>query len=572
MLKRPPWYALVTPLLIVLVGALIGCTSQPAEAPKAGDTGKTGPDVGLKVPESIPQGKSSPGAPTAASPGPVTKAASPVARGEPKGRIVYAWHTALSPQWLDPQENQAVITPYGFQYALHDALVKHLPGQVFAPSLAESYEIAPDFKSATFKLREGIKFHNGDPIAPEDVKFTYEKYRGANSKILKDKTERIETPDARTVRFIFKEPFLDFQVLYGSPASGAGWIVPKKHYEQVGPDGFKNNPIGAGPYKFVRQTGGNEVELEAFTDYWRKTPNVKTVIIRGIAEDATRVAQLQTGEADFINFVPGQLLDVVKQDPRLQLAPLRAGNFFLEFPGFERPDNAFNKKQVREAVSLALDRKAISEAEEGGLSTFTGNWIPEDWPGAIPAPEPEYNPAKAKQLLAEAGVPNGFEVDALTPLPPYFSLGERVVTSLREIGIRTKLAQMERGAFLAKSAEGTDAFKGIVLNVTAAPGDAASRIRSYAICPPKGASSRTCVPEIDERFAKYEASTSPQEREQLLTEIQKYMIDNYTFVSIYRAAFINAQGPRIANKWDEILGAIPQYVYIGPYEDIQVKE
>ena len=166
-MKRFSWYAFLTALLIA---ALAGCTSQPTESPKTGDAGKTGSGAELKVPQSIGQAQATPGAQGAASPGPaaaVTTAAAPGERGEPRGRVVYAWHTALSPAWLDPQENPALITPYGFQYALHDALVKHLPGQPFAPSLAESYEIAPDFRSATFKLREGAKFPNGDPVTPE---------------------------------------------------------------------------------------------------------------------------------------------------------------------------------------------------------------------------------------------------------------------------------------------------------------------------------------------------------------------------------------------------------------------
>ena len=146
-------------------------------------------------------------------------------------------------------------------------MIKHLPGQPLAPSLAESYEIAPDFKSATFKLRPGIKFHNGDPVTPEDVKFTYENYRGVWAKLFKDKLDRIESPDPRTVRFLFKEPFVDFLVLYGSPASGAGWIVPAKYYQQVGPDGFKKAPIGAGPYKLVRQSADTEFAFEAVPEY-----------------------------------------------------------------------------------------------------------------------------------------------------------------------------------------------------------------------------------------------------------------------------------------------------------------
>lgn len=561
---------------------LAGCTtSAPQPSPEAA---QRSPEATKSAPPvAAPKAASPVAATNAASPAaspmgavktssPVSSpAASPIAvnRAEPKGKITYAFHTGLSPAWLDPQENPALITPYCFQYALHDALVKHMPGQPFAPSLAESYEIAPDFKSATFKLRDGIKFHDGTPVTSEDVKFTYENYRGANAKILKSKTEKIDLPDARTVKFTFKEPFLDFLVLYGSPATGAGWVIPKKYYEQVGPDGFKQKPIGAGPYKFVRQSS-DLFEFEAFPEYWRKTPHVKSLVFIGVAEEATRVAQLQTGEIDFVNSVPGQLVETVRNDPKLTLAPVLTSPFWIEFVGFEQPDSPFHDKRVRQAVSLAMDRQAFSDAESAGLSQPAYNWIPADWPGAIDGSATTYDPVRARQLMADAGFPNGFDVEQLTPLPPFFSLAERVITSLREIGIRTKLNTMERAVFITKTGEGPGALNGLVLNVTGAPGDAASRIRAWAIC--GGSNSRTCLPEIDEPFARYEKSVDPKEREQLLTEIQQYIIDNYVFVPIYRSAFINAQGPRIANNWEEIIGSVPQYVYVGPYEDVRLKE
>ena len=189
------------------------------------------------------------------------------------------------------------------------------PARPFAPSLAESYEVAPDFKSATFKLRPNIKFHDGSPVTPDDVKFTYMNYRGANAKILHDKLDRIDAPDDRTVKFFFKEPFVDFMMIYGSPSSGAGWIVPKAYYEKVGKDGFKNNPIGAGPYRFVKQRAGSELELEAFTDYWRKVPSIKTLIFLGIPEVATRFAVLKTGEVDAAYAIQGDLFQTMRQDP-----------------------------------------------------------------------------------------------------------------------------------------------------------------------------------------------------------------------------------------------------------------
>ncbi|HEX2172869.1 MAG TPA: ABC transporter substrate-binding protein, partial [Dehalococcoidia bacterium] len=339
-----------------------------------------------------------------------------------------------------------------------------------------------------------------------------------------------------------------------------------------GPDGYKQHPIGAGPYKFVRQTPGQELEFEAFTDYWRKSPAVKTLVIKGIAEDSTRVAQLQTGEADLVNLVPGPLIDAVKSDNRLQLTATLCCSFWLEFPRWEDADSPFHDVKVRQAISLALDRQALSDAETAGLSPLEGNWISEDWPGAIKGPQLSFDPARAKQLLAEAGFPNGFDVEDFTPWPPYNSLGERIVTQLRDnLGIRFgRLNTMERGAAQAKLSEGREAFRGILMNVSGSPGDAAVRIRTFATC--QGSASRTCVPEIDEKFARYEASTNPQERTQLLNEIQQYMIDNHIFVPVYRLAFVVAQGPKVANETQEIWGSIPQYIYVGPYEDLRSTE
>lgn len=557
----------------LFLGAMMSACTQ--EAPQAGQAGSPNPPASAQP--TIQRG-----APDSASPeaSPVTRAAtvqpSPEtgaarASGPAEGTITYLFNTSLPPDWLDPQGNSATVTPYVFQYALHDAVVKHLPGQPFAPSLAESYDIAEDFRSATFTLRDGIKFHDGEPVTSEDVKFTFENYHGAGANVLHEKTERIETPDARTVIFRFKEPFLDFLTLYGSPATGAGWVVPKKYYEEVGPDGFKQKPIGAGPYRFVRQVAGSEVEFEAVADYWRIAPTVETFVIKGVTEDATRLAAIQTGEADLNVTVQGLLVDTARQDPNLKLTGvMTGGTFWLEMPGFEEPDHPFNNVKVRQAVSLALDRQAMGDAEEAGFAGMEGNWIPSDWPGALERPLPEHNLEQAKQLMVEAGYPAGFEVPDLTPFPPYFSMGERIISALREIGIRTRLSSMERGAFLTKVSGGPGQFQGLLLNYASQPGDAASRIRTYATCGSN--SSRICLPEIEEKLKQYDASVDLQEREQLIKEIQSYMLDNYIFIPVYRHAIITAQGPRIANPPEEIWGAIPQFPAFGPYEEARLKQ
>src|SRR5881392_1491820 len=162
------------------VASLLAACGSPPPSQLAAPAATQAPlGLATQAPISTPQPAGAAAKPEATAP--------TVARTEPKGRVVYAWHTTISPAWLDPQENPPQVTPYNFQYCLHDALVKHMPGKTFAPSLAESYEIAPDYKSATFKLRPGIKFHDGSPVTPDDVKFSFEKYHGANAGILHDK-------------------------------------------------------------------------------------------------------------------------------------------------------------------------------------------------------------------------------------------------------------------------------------------------------------------------------------------------------------------------------------------------
>ena len=142
----------------------------------------------------------------------------------PKGKMVLAWHVGIATRWLDPQEHDGGATPDNFLMALHDALIKNSGTDLYDHlALAERYEFAQDAKSATFWLRKGIKFHHGEPVTPEDVKFSFEHYRGAWADVLKEKTERVEIVDDRTVRFQFKEPFLDFPLIMGtSNVSGAG--------------------------------------------------------------------------------------------------------------------------------------------------------------------------------------------------------------------------------------------------------------------------------------------------------------------------------------------------------------
>src|SRR5205809_812075 len=227
------------------------------------------------------------------------------AAGGPEGQLTWGVHLSLVTRWLDPGEMEGILTPFLFYYALHDALVKPMPGHAMAPSLAESWTMGKDALSYDFVLRKGVRFHNGDPVTAEDVKFTFERYKGAGGKLLREKVREVQVVDPGRVRFHLREPWPDFMTFYGTSATGAGWIVPKKYVDRVGEDGFKKAPVGAGPYRFVSFTPGVELVLEAFEGYWRKTPNVKRLVLRAMPEETTRAAALKKGEVDIVYLLSG---------------------------------------------------------------------------------------------------------------------------------------------------------------------------------------------------------------------------------------------------------------------------
>src|SRR5262245_32668505 len=173
------------------------------------------------------------------------------ALASPEGTLTWGVHITLASRWLDPAETEGIITPFMVLYAPHDALVKPMPAGPNTACLAESWTQSKDGLTYEFVLRKGIKFHNGDPVTAEDVKFSFDRYKGAGAKVLKEKVKEIQIVDHGRLRFHLREPWPDFMTFYGTSATGAGWVVPKAYVEKVGDDGFKKHPIGAGPYKFV---------------------------------------------------------------------------------------------------------------------------------------------------------------------------------------------------------------------------------------------------------------------------------------------------------------------------------
>ncbi len=483
----------------------------------------------------------------------------------PEGQMTWAVHVSLAPTWFDPAETSGIITPFMFLYALHDALVKPMPGQPMAASLAESWSATPDGLVYEFVLRKGVRFHNGEPVTAEDVKFSLERYRGTAAATYKARIAAVEVVDPQRVRFRFKRPWPDFMTFYGTPATGAGWIVPKKYVEKVGDDGFKKAPVGAGPYKFVSFTPGVELVLEAYEQYWRKTPSVKRLVFKAVPDESTRLAMLKRGEADIAYSIRGALAEELRRTPGLTLKPnYPPGTFWLNFIEQWGLKSPWHDRRVRLAANLAIDRHAINQAETLGFSKITYSLIPSAFDFFWQPPAYPFDPAKARQLLAEAGYANGLDAGDYYCDVSYDNLGEAVVNYLKAVGIRVQLRPLERAAFFAQWRE--KKLRNIVQSGSGAFGNAATRLEAFVAA--GGAYVYGSYPDIDGLFQEQASETDRKKREAVLHRIQQLMHEKAMIVPIWELAFINGHGPSVAESG---LGLITNHAYSSPYEDLKLK-
>jgi peptide/nickel transport system substrate-binding protein len=483
----------------------------------------------------------------------------------PEGTLTIGLHVTLVSRWLDPGETEALITPFMVLYALHDGLVKPMPGGLNTPSLAESWTVSKDGTAYEFLIRKNARFHNGDPVSAEDVKFSFDRYTGGGAKLLKDKVKEVQIVAANRVRFLLKEPWPDFLASYGTSATGAAWIVPKKYIERGGEEGFKKAPIGAGPYKFVSFTAGIELVLEAFPDYWRKAPNIKRLVMRSIPEESTRAAAVRTGEVDLAYLLSAPIADELRRTPGMRIvAPLVYGIYWLDFLDQWDKKSPWSDRRVRLAASLAIDRPAINQAEMLGLGKVTGSFVPPTFEFALAIEPPKLDPKRARQLLAEAGYANGFDAGDLTPLPPYTGLGEAVGGYLQGIGIRTRVRTMERASYLSAWRE--KKLKGLLIGATGAAGNAAARVEPFFTR--NGIYAYGSLPEIDELFQRQAREPDKKAREALLHQIQRMVADQTLAAPIFQQAFIWGVGPRVAEAGASLIEGYP---YAAPCEDLKLK-
>jgi peptide/nickel transport system substrate-binding protein len=383
-----------------------------------------------------------------------------------KGTLVIALDT-LGAQTLDPiLETRAPHAHY--QAPIFDSILWFDPEKGgIGPGVAERWEMAPDGQSWIFYVRQGQRWHNGDPVTAHDVKFSLERTmspEAVSGRVagLRQEVDRIEVQDDYTVRVYTKGTLPYFPEGLSRAVFQEGQLMPKKYIEAVGVEEFRKKPIGSGPWKFVRSVSGDRVEYEAINyPHWRGTPQFKNLTILLIPEESTRVAMVRTGEAAIGSISPESLKEIKAAKLRTVTVPGTMQAVF-QFYGSYRPevkDSPVADARVREALSLAINRQQIIDHVMDGQALWPMPFATFRYSVDMDQPRWEswakealrYDPEHAKKLLAEAGYPNGFRLTfwniALPGTPFMTQIGEAVTGFWQKIGVQVDIKAVEFGTF-----------------------------------------------------------------------------------------------------------------------------
>jgi peptide/nickel transport system substrate-binding protein len=498
----------------------------------------------------------------------------PGAAAKPEGTLTVAVATFGNERWLPNLyvgAEDVVLKP------MYENLLSRDPktGDL-TPMLAERWQVLDGGRTWKFHIRKGVRFHNGAELTAEDVRFTFTmiaKEGSANSLAPEFRAiKSMEVEDSHTLTVRFEKPFVVFgnKVNQGLFASCA-FIQSKRHIQTAGEQAAERQPIGTGPWKFVEHVPGDRIVYEAVDNHWRATPHWKRLVFNKVPEPATRMAMLRAGSTDVIE-IGGEYVDELKKvNVRTIVMPNVSWIYIIlggQWPTkatydpkvpWAQPD-AERARKVRLALNLAVDKQAIMQRVLGGLGTVTGAWLayPNDpWASeALKKPLP-YEPAKARQLLAEAGYPSGFDVTMnLTAWPGRGYLpdvGEAVATYWERIGIKVKRRPLDRAVFAADFR--ARAYSGVTL-AYAAPLVAPE---SWEVIYRGGYTKASLNlfmehPKLDEFIDRLAVQPSYQERVRIMRdEMGPFLSEYVPGVAIGAAHAIVGVGPKVGD-WPLIAG------------------
>jgi len=433
---------------------------------------------------------------------------------------------------LDPTVAAAGVDYYMIN-DLFEQMLRPDPGGQRINWLAESWTVggAPDKPIIDITLREGVLFHDNTPLTSADFEFAYQLMgdpKHARNVHQQADVEAFEIVDPRRFRLHFKQPDALYLAL-----NFTLWAVPKKYYEQVGREGFNKAPIGTGPWKFVSRSVHEELRLEAFEGYWNKAhrPRVKNLVIKVIPEDLTRVAAFKTGAVDWIDAVPPSMLSDFAKLPGVSTRTVASGNNLFLNLAADLPNSPLKDVRVRRAVALAVDMDAIIKKVLFGQGERYSELVSGE-PGYDPTLTPyPYDPKQARELLRDAGYPNGFDVicyNLTTPREPSMKeMGEAEFAYLSQVGIRCRTQQLEYGAWITTGLRNPTGprMDGIISwmsghGVPPDPGSAwAGQIHTYMPNAGWGGYSFSADPELDALVEQQRRILDPEQRAAVLNKI-----------------------------------------------------
>ena len=323
--------------------------------------------------------------------------------------------------------------------------------------------------------------------------------------------------------------------------------------------------MGAGPYRFASFNPGIELTLEAHEQYWRKVPSVKRLVLRSAPDEATRLAMLKRGEADIVYLLQAELAEDARRTAGLTLRPTPiVSTHWLVFTDQWEPKSPWADRRVRLAAHHAVNRQAVNEALTLGFSRITGSIIPQSFDFFWAPPVHAYDVARARQLLAEAGYPKGFDAGDLWCDAATATMSEAVAGYLQAVGIRARVRPLERAAFFKGYQD--KKLRGLIYSISGAFGNAATRLENFVAA--GGPYVYGSYPDIDGLYREQGAELDRKRREAMLHRIQQLLHEKVVHLPIWELGFIHASGPRVAESG---LGLIPGWAFSAPYEDLKLK-
>ena len=443
----------------------------------------------------------------------------------------------LEPPNLDPTGAAAQAIDQVLYSNVFEGLTRFRADGSIAPGLAESWEISKDGKTYVFKLRKGVKFHDGTTFDAEDVKFSLDRARAPDSKNAQKglfaSIAEVTVVDAHTVKLTLKAP--NGRLLFNLAWGDAVIVAPESVKT------LATKPIGTGAYKFVKWVKGDRIDLERFADYWGAKPALAKATFRFISDPTAAFAAVMAGDVDvFAGFPAPENLPAFKADPRFQvLVGSTEGETILAINNKQKP---FDDVRVRKAVSMAIDRKAIIDGAMFGIGTPIGTHFAPHHPDYVDlTSKSPYDPAAAKKLLAEAGYPDGFETTLKLPPPSYARRGGEIIAAqLRAIGVKVKIVNLEWAQWLE------EVFRGKNYGLTIVSHTEPMDIGIYAR---DGYYFQYSNPKFKAVMAKFNLATDPAEQSKLLKEAQTIIADDYVNAFLFELAWPVVAKAGIKGLW-----------------------